>query len=679
MQRLNRLIKGTFLWLALAGLAVFGLSGRFGAAAGPADAPPVYYVDAAVPASGNGSSWSQAFKTIGEAAAQPLAPGSIIWVKPGTYREDIGLDQSGAQIVPMTTGVQALAGNQVIFPAGTDLSGIDLAAHPGEYYLYLARSWVSNSGVYQISAVDVANRTVTLVGASFLAESGTPDDDTTLSAAVGRPVQLRNAYPQSGYVTLDGAGTSIYTLLYVGDGWQDPCGAERPVSFITIEGLHLTNARGGLHIQDASYVLFANGRISNMSDTTGIYVDGRQQHPARYNYLIGNNIADTTGEAIYIGAGNQGAACNYTQFTHVLGNTITHTHSWMENAIEVKEHHNRGTVIAGNLIHDFTLDYYWNGAIQLQEGADDTLVYRNELRNVTPNYHQDPMYIIDIDAGGDSNDTLTRNVHVFNNLIYNTTAPNKKIYAISARGDHTEGVRIYHNTIHNVTGGVYLHYETGDGSDNDVYIENNIFDVPAGFPLITDEDWVQTGTFHLSHNFFSRTPEFYAHTTHWTGDPGFASAPTDLRLSATSAAIGKAKSVTPPLTRDFDLAARDALPDLGAFEYLPLTAPDVRGARVPAGVELRWSDVGSGVQRYEVWRSAQPYFQPGDPGSERIAADVAPMPGGEVVFTDSQSHLGDAAINDAYLVLAVRGSQISPLSNRVGEFDFGLAAGSTQR
>lgn len=124
--------------LALGGAALLLLGSNLWAVASPEVAPPIYYVDAAVTASGDGSSWDTAFKTIGEATAQTLQPGSIIWVRPGTYPEDVGIDQSGAEVTPMTTGVQALTGNRVVFPAGSYLSGIDLAAHPGEYYLYLA-------------------------------------------------------------------------------------------------------------------------------------------------------------------------------------------------------------------------------------------------------------------------------------------------------------------------------------------------------------------------------------------------------------------------------------------------------------------------------------------------------------------------------------------------------------
>lgn len=107
--------------------------------------------------------------------------------------------------------------------------------------------------------------------------------------------------------------------------------------------------------------------------------------------------------------------------------------------------------------------------------------------------------------------------------------------------------------------------------------------------------------------------------------------------------------------------------------FMPIPAvSDLRIALTTTGIELRWSDVGAGVTRYEVWRSDQPYFLPGDTGATLLADNVAPVPGGEVTFADNASHARNAAVNDAYLVRAARGSQTGPISNRVGEFDYGL-------
>jgi Zn-dependent metalloprotease len=97
---------------------------------------------------------------------------------------------------------------------------------------------------------------------------------------------------------------------------------------------------------------------------------------------------------------------------------------------------------------------------------------------------------------------------------------------------------------------------------------------------------------------------------------------------------------------------------------------------VSEDVQLNWSDVGATVDHYEVWRSADPYFQPGDVGSVKIGDDIPPNPGSTVSHTDTASHLGDPATNDYYIVLAVDDAgQASPVSNRVGAFDFALEPG----
>ncbi len=89
-----------------------------------------------------------------------------------------------------------------------------------------------------------------------------------------------------------------------------------------------------------------------------------------------------------------------------------------------------------------------------------------------------------------------------------------------------------------------------------------------------------------------------------------------------------------------------------------------------AGVDahLSWSAV-SGASAYEVWRSASPYFSPGDAGSEQIATTAATS------YTDA-NHVGDPATNYYYQIVAMEGDCPVGVSERLGEFDFGLAAGA---
>ncbi len=106
-------------------------------------------------------------------------------------------------------------------------------------------------------------------------------------------------------------------------------------------------------------------------------------------------------------------------------------------------------------------------------------------------------------------------------------------------------------------------------------------------------------------------------------------------------------------------------------------AVDDLAAQIAGGdIQLTWSDVGGTVDHYEVWRAPTPYFTPGNAGTERIASNVAPVPGDAVAYTDGTSHIGNLGINDYYVVLAVNANGDAwPASVYVGGFDFGLIPG----
>lgn len=100
---------------------------------------------------------------------------------------------------------------------------------------------------------------------------------------------------------------------------------------------------------------------------------------------------------------------------------------------------------------------------------------------------------------------------------------------------------------------------------------------------------------------------------------------------------------------------------------------------VDKNVVLTWTDVAGNVDHYEVWRGETPFFAPQAPWGTCIADNVARpgQSGGTVTFTDTADHLGNAAINDYYLILGVTaGGAKSPVGNRAGAFDFGLTKGS---
>jgi hypothetical protein len=114
-----------------------------------------------------------------------------------------------------------------------------------------------------------------------------------------------------------------------------------------------------------------------------------------------------------------------------------------------------------------------------------------------------------------------------------------------------------------------------------------------------------------------------------------------------------------------------------ASAQAPAPITDLRIERSGGAVILTWTHRDGTVVRYEVWRSYDPYAMLGDSGMVSIAT-VEPGPvNTEATYTDPFSAVGDPEVNYFYTVRGVDAvGQASDLSNRVGEFDFPLAASS---
>ncbi len=85
------------------------------------------------------------------------------------------------------------------------------------------------------------------------------------------------------------------------------------------------------------------------------------------------------------------------------------------------------------------------------------------------------------------------------------------------------------------------------------------------------------------------------------------------------------------------------------YAYLE-SLPDMAGGLAQGGgVTLSWTHLGAIMDHYEVWRSTQPHFAPGDASSTKLA-DVPPPAGSTASYTDVNPPSGVAAF---YLVRAV--------------------------
>jgi parallel beta-helix repeat protein len=528
----------------------------------------VYYVDGAVSSSGDGQSWATAKKTVSEAANLNLNPGEIVYIRPGTYPEDVAIESNGSQIVGITANVTVSASNKITFPSGTDLSSIDLNANPEEYYAYVYRSWKSNNGYFKITKVDDANDFVIVEGSDFIYEAGVSGNLNYLSAAIGRPVVYKKYSndPENERVMLDCSTVpSAYTILYIGD-YIDPYDAN-PANFNIIDGLDVTNSEGGIHLQSSGFNVLANGRSYATNESPGLLIHGNLTHPANYNLIINYEIFDIYGEGIYLGKGGGTQIQNHTHYNHIIGNEIymSQQSDVLENAIDLKEY-NVGNVIESNIIHSFKLWTESNGALDIRNEANHALVYNNTFKNILGTASSgDTEYILNVYPE-------TENMVIFNNLIYRTSANQDYVYAANLEGENTSGNYFVHNTIYNIDLGILVqNYGTGV----DFTIANNIING------VRDElimEWTTTGSqeghFTFQNNLFNADPSssFYPVTSEFIGDPNFTDAANgDFNLTTSSTkALDKGTSLNFP-NLDFALTQRDATADLGAYEYLPTT------------------------------------------------------------------------------------------------------------
>ncbi len=97
--------------------------------------------------------------------------------------------------------------------------------------------------------------------------------------------------------------------------------------------------------------------------------------------------------------------------------------------------------------------------------------------------------------------------------------------------------------------------------------------------------------------------------------------------------------------------------------FLPLVTASVLNQD---DLRLSWSHP-AGYDHYQVWRGNAPYFGLSGPGLGAVS--------GEPWRFDDEDALGDPAAKHYYRVMGIKDDGGAPISGRVGEFDFALAAG----
>jgi hypothetical protein len=104
----------------------------------------------------------------------------------------------------------------------------------------------------------------------------------------------------------------------------------------------------------------------------------------------------------------------------------------------------------------------------------------------------------------------------------------------------------------------------------------------------------------------------------------------------------------------------------------PPPVSDLSARRTDEGITFAWSQTGTGISHYEVWRSASPYFNPdvSDPDTTRLG-QIAPP---DLTFTDNDPTLV-SEIRYFYIIRTVNAAGVWADSNRMGMFNFAVLPG----
>lgn len=526
-----------------------------------------YYVDSAMTSSGNGLSWATAKKTIREATNLALKPGEQVWIKPGTYAETDTVKTSGSTSVWPQTGVILSDTNKITFPNGANLSCVDIANYPGQFYAYVYRSWYSNNGYYKVIEVNDAQNYVRVEGASFIPETGTTNNRSKVMAAVGRPIIWKkdpaSSESQRVIINTSSLGGTAYAL-YIGK--PTSLTSADSTNWNIFQGIDITtgNNKNGLRIICSSYNVFANGRIYSSATTGsgyGAVITGISSRIAKYNIVQNNKVYNYPYIGILLGYTTNQTAYSYSHYNHVIDNNFYLSGAGytakFNNAVKVG-YNTKSNVIDGNNFHDINLLTANNGALLIESRADSTLVEKNIFRNIG-------RVAVGTNACVMVNDS-TYKFHAFNNIIYNDDTVTNAVYAIRAAGVNHSGSKVAFNTIYKIDNGFYL--EDNGALTVDFAIQNNI--VSPTLAGITNSG--TTGRYTVTYNMFrSSIPAPYQTATgNIFGDPVFidpnGSSMYGLMLQPTSPAMDTGIIIT-NMSRDYvnDIHASPQ-PTLGAFE-----------------------------------------------------------------------------------------------------------------
>ena len=517
-----------------------------------------YFVDRGAPGPlHDGLSWTTAWTNIRSAARSALAPGDIVWIRPGAYPERLAITNSGDVLLQATNLLGIGFSNQVRFPPEVDFTPF---IHETGLAVAIYRSLHHNHGIFDVSAIDASNRIVYVHG-RLHDEAPWAGDAFPLRAALLKPIRWRNAGPdpETNRVVIDASSianpsTVFYVGLPIGDGSADAWPADAHV----FEHLDITGSTNGsgVHLQCGNYNTFIGCRFFETAKP-GMIIAGNTNRPARYNMLWRCAAWNTPYETVYIGAGGQGWDRNHAYFTHVLDSeffTTTGARALMENAVDIKEG-NFGSVVAGNVFRDARLVTGGNGLVDVRPRADHTWILGNRFLAFEAGAGSSPRAAVMVYASN-------RAVRIANNLIVTASASNTLAGLRLQEGHQQDNQFVFNTVVGPHRGALYEYYS---GATGGWLIANNIWDARST-PFTV---WGSQGGIGLSHNLYSSNPP-----SEYAGEPGrLIAAPLfrdrsagDFRLMSNSPAVNSAIAIE-PYELDLNGYLRDHSPDRGAHEF----------------------------------------------------------------------------------------------------------------